>query len=104
MGLNPERDSTPTGLNPDRDSTLNGLNPYWDSTPNGQNSEWDSTSNFNQSRIWSTMCTYIKRMDLKRKNTDQSISVKKRLSGPQHTRVQLHVEEVGNYTNVLYCN
>jgi hypothetical protein len=41
-------------------------------------------------------------MDLKRKNTDQSISVKKRLSGPQHTRVQLHVEEVGNYTNVPF--
>jgi hypothetical protein len=36
-------------------------------------------------------------MDLKRENTDQSVSVKKRLSEPQHTRVQLHVEEVGYY-------
>jgi hypothetical protein len=41
---------------------------------------------------------------VKRENTDQSISVKKRLSGPQHVRVQLHVEEVGNYKNVLYCS
>jgi hypothetical protein len=78
-------DSTLTGLNPDQDSTPNGLNPDWDSTLTetelrmGLNLEFLSTSN-----MVYNVYIYQKSRLKKRENTDQSISVKKRLSGP-HT-------------------
>jgi hypothetical protein len=39
----------------------------------------------------------------KRENTDQSISLKTGIMASTYTS-SLHVEEVGNYENVLYCN
>jgi hypothetical protein len=92
MGLNPEWDSTPNGTEPRLDSTPTGTQPRMNSTPTGTqprmrlNSEWDSTSNFYQHRTWwHNVYIYQKDGFKKRENTDQSISVKKRLSGPQHT-------------------
>jgi hypothetical protein len=97
-------DPTPTGPNPEWDSTPNGPNPEWDSIPNGTqprmglNPEWTelrmglnleflsaSTSNFYQPQIWCTMCTYIKRMDLKRENTSVYFSQKKVIRASTYT-------------------
>jgi hypothetical protein len=68
------------GLNPDWTQPRLGLNPEWTELRMGLNLEFLSTSN-----MVYNVYLYQKDGFKKRENTDQSISVKKRLSGPQHT-------------------